>query len=223
MNRILVVEDEPGISSALKQALTESGYVCSVAQNGREGLSMAEGAELLVVDVMMPVMDGFAMVKELRSQGCRVPVIFLTARDRTADLVHGLDMGADDYLVKPFKLDELLARVRAVLRRARDARPILQWHDITVDRSSRRVFRNGTELFLSATEFSLLEMLVRNYEVVLSKDQILREVWHDEGYRNENIVELYINYLRRKSETNGLPRVIHTVRRKGYILAKPQP
>ncbi len=219
MNRILIVEDEREMAELLAQALSEDGFRCTVAYNGADGLKKATTCDLLLVDVMMPVMNGFEMVARLREQGLRMPVLFLTAKDTTKDLVYGLEVGGDDYLVKPFILDELIARVKSALRRAKDVSQILTWHDISLDCFKRTVFRGNSEIFLSATEFSLLELMMRRPDTVLSKQLILEEVWHDEGYRDENIVEVYITYLRRKTESFGASRVIHTVRGRGYVLA----
>lgn len=207
------------MAELLVQALSELGYFCDMAPNGAVGLKKAAGCDLLLVDVMMPVMNGFVMVEKLRESGLRMPVIYLTAKDTTKDVVRGLEIGADDYLVKPFKLDELLARVKAALRRARDLSQMLKWHDLTMDCAKRSVRRGETEIFLSATEFALLELLMRRPEAVLSKAQLLEEVWHDDGYRDENIVETYVTYLRRKTESFGGSRVIQTVRGRGYVLA----
>lgn len=219
MSKILIVEDEQEMAELLVQALSELGYFCDMAPNGAVGLKKAAGCDLLLVDVMMPVMNGFVMVEKLRESGLRMPVIYLTAKDTTKDVVRGLEIGADDYLVKPFKLDELLARVKAALRRARDLSQMLKWHDLTMDCAKRSVRRGETEIFLSATEFALLELLMRRPEAVLSKAQLLEEVWHDDGYRDENIVETYVTYLRRKTESFGGSRVIQTVRGRGYVLA----
>ena len=219
MSRILVVEDEPEMARLLVLALTESGYTCESAPDGEQGLRASSRADLILADVMMPVMNGFAMVKELRARGCPTPVIFLTAKDQTRDVVEGLHTGGDDYLVKPFKLEELLARVNAALRRARDTSATLAWHDLELNRLKRSASRGGREIQLSSTEFALLELLMRREGTVLSKAAILRDVWRDDGYRDENIVELYVNYLRKKVEAHGGSRVIQTVRGHGYVLA----
>lgn len=207
------------MAELLLQVLSEVGYSCGKASNGSVGLRLAPDFELLLVDVMMPVMNGFEMVKNLREQGLRIPIIFLTAKDATKDVVSGLEFGADDYIVKPFKLDELIARVKAALRRARESSPTLSWFDLNLNCANRTARRGEFGLFLSATEFALLELFVRRPETVLSKSLILSEVWQDTGYRDENIVETYVTYLRRKTEARGATRVIHTVRGRGYILA----
>jgi len=216
--RLLIVDDEPEMRDILVQALSEEGYACEEASNGKEGLRRSEDFDLVLVDVMMPVMNGFVMVEKMRERGSRIPAIYLTAKDTTKDLVHGLNVGGDDYLVKPFKLDELIARVNSALRRARDLSKVLRWHDVTLDCLKRTTFRGGNEIFLSATEFALMELFLRRPELILSKSLILEEVWHDEGYRDENIVETYVTYLRRKCESHGSPRIIQTVRGRGYVL-----
>lgn len=218
LSRILIVEDEAEMAELLVQALSELGFSCEVAANGAVGLKKAAEFDIALVDVMMPVMNGFVMVEKLRERGLRMPIIYLTAKDSTRDVVHGLDVGADDYLVKPFKLDELIARVKAALRRSRDLSLVLNWHDLRLDCVKRLAFRGERELFLSATEFALLELFMRRPETVLSKRLLLEEVWRDAGYRDENIVETYVTYLRRKTEALGCERVIHTVWGKGYVL-----
>ena len=243
--RILVVEDEPALARLLKQALDESGFVATTAKDGEEGLRHADsgrGADLLVVDAMMPKMDGFEMVRRLRADGVRTPVLFLTARDTPADRIEGLDLGGDDYMVKPFDLGELLARLRALLRRARDASDIRTYGDLWADSRSRKVGYGplhgtgpdgepGVPIHLSGTEFSLLWTLMAQPGEAVSKETILREVWDESlstatgseagkagSGRHPNIVEVYVNYLRSKLETRGRPRLIHTVRGKGYVL-----
>jgi two-component system response regulator MprA len=216
-SRILIVEDEPEMAQLLTQALTEYGFECRSAANGAQGLSMITDADLLLVDIMMPVMNGLTMVETLRQDGDQTPVIFLTAKDETRDVVNGLEAGGDDYLVKPFKLDELIARVRAALRRAKKTSPVLFSEGFRLDCIARTAFRDEFQLFLSSTEFILLELFLRHAGEILSKRLILREVWSDEGYRDENIVELYVNYLRKKTEAFGAPRIINTVRGRGYV------
>jgi len=217
--RILIVEDEEEMAEILRQALTDEGYCCTIASNGKIGLTKGLDCDLALVDVMMPVMTGFVMVQRMREQGLQIPVIYLTAKDATRDLVYGLEGGGDDYLIKPFALDELLARIKAQLRRARLSTHVLQWEDVTIDCLKRTAFLGHHELFLSGTEFSLLEFFLRHPDEILSKASILKHVWHDEGYRDDNIVETYVAYLRRKIERHGKKRIIHTVRGRGYVLA----
>lgn len=223
LSRILIVEDETEMVELLVQTLTELGYECEAASNGAEGLKKARECDLILADVMMPVMNGFAMVEVLRAEGSRIPVIYLTAKDTTKDVVRGLELGADDYLVKPFALEELIARVRAALRRSADTSQIVKWNDLTIDRTNRIAHRADVELFLSATEFHLLDCFIRRPNIVLSRSLLLEEVWHDEGYRAENIVETYVTYLRRKTEGRGASRIIQTVRGSGYVLALVEP
>jgi DNA-binding response OmpR family regulator len=218
-SRILLVEDEPAMSDALGQALTESGYQVQAAYDGVQGLNLAQERDLLIVDIMMPQMDGIEMVKRIREDGIRTPVLFLTAKDGLDDRVKGFDIGGDDYLVKPFKLAELLARIRALIRRARDGQDILQFADLWVDVRSRKARRGDRWMDLTQTEFSILELLMRQQGVPLSKRAILREVWRDEGYRDVNIVEVYVCYLRNKVDISNLPRLVQTVKGKGYMLA----
>ena len=219
-NRILIVEDDPEMGELLSQALSENGFRCLWASNGVEGLAQYGEADLLLVDIMMPVMNGLSMVQIIRSQGSLVPVIFLTAKDQTNDVVNGLEVGGDDYLAKPFKLDELIARVRATLRRSKSASQIIDYQGFRLDCLKRIASRDGHQLFLSSTEFLLLELFLKRADEILSKRLILKEVWFDDGYRDENIVELYVNYLRKKTETFGGLRVIQTVRGKGYVFGQ---
>ncbi|CAN5393760.1 response regulator transcription factor [soil metagenome] len=206
------------MAGLLEQALRESGFEVVVASNGRDGLSLAVDRDALIVDVMMPVMNGFEMVRQLRSSGSRVPVLFLTAKDAVADRVKGLEIGGDDYLLKPFALEELLARVRALLRRARDTQDVLEYADLWLDRRERKARRGDEWLFLSNTEFALLETFLLSPETPLPKTTLLREVWHDDAARDDNIVEVYVSYLRSKTEARGRTRLLHTVRGAGYIL-----
>ncbi|MBS1704030.1 MAG: response regulator transcription factor [Armatimonadetes bacterium] len=220
---IAVVEDEPEMGNLLTQVLSESGYRCASATNGTEGLALSREVDLMLVDVMMPAMNGFAMVEEMRRQGVKTPVIYLSAKDKTKDVVRGLEAGGDDYLIKPFKLEELLARIKAALRRSRDTATELVWGDFRLDTSARKATRGSRDLHFSATEFQLLEAFLRCPDEVLSKRILLQKVWGDDGYRDDNIVELYVNYVRKKTEAYGGTRIIHTVRGKGYILADREP
>lgn len=223
MHRILIVDDEPEMVSTLTQALTELGYECVSAADGRSALRSLEGVDLVITDIMMPVMNGFSFVRELRESDQKKPVIFVSAKDATSDVVSGFDLGADDYVVKPFRLEELLARIRAALRRGRDSADMLQWNDVRLDCRRRTAHRGSWELFLSPTEFALFEFLLRHPGIVLTKSVMLEEVWHDEGFRDENIVETYVTYLRRKTEVMGQERIIHTVRGRGYVLSVDAP
>jgi two-component system response regulator MprA len=221
--RVLVVDDEPAVRTSLTSALQFEGYEVQSVADGQQALdALNEGLpDLIIMDVLMPRLDGLQAVRRLRAQGQTMPVLLLTARDALGDRVLGLDAGADDYLVKPFGLEELLARVRALLRRvgveaAKDA--LLSYSDLVIDTSTRRVERAGRLLRLTKTEFVLLELLLRHREQVLSRDQILREVWGFDFDASSNSLDVYIGYLRRKTELDGLPRLIHTERAVGFVL-----
>jgi two-component system OmpR family response regulator len=224
--RVLVVDDEENVTHLVSSALRFDGFETVTSDNGASALaSVAESdPDLIVLDVMMPGMDGFGVLQRLRASGSQVPVIFLTARDSAADRIAGLRAGADDYVVKPFSVEELLARVHAVLRRsapdeARDG--LLRVADLELDENSHEVTRAGEEIHLTATEFELLRYLMRNERVVLSKPQILDRVWKYDFQGQSNIVELYIGYLRKKIDSVD-PKLIHTVRGAGYVIKAPR-
>jgi two-component system, OmpR family, response regulator len=224
--RVLVVDDEENVSHLVSSALRFDGFETITADNGNSALAAVaeQDPDLLVLDVMMPGLDGFGLLNKLRAAGSQVPVIFLTARDGAADRVKGLRAGADDYVVKPFSVEELLARVHAVLRRSapevsRDG--VLSVADLELDENSHEVWRGGTEIHLTSTEFELLRYLMRNERVVLSKAQILDRVWKYDFQGQSNIVELYIGYLRKKIDTVE-PKLIHTVRGAGYVIKAPR-
>lgn len=226
--RLVVVDDEPNIVELLSASLRFAGFDVTSAANGHDALTAVRDVrpDLLVLDVMMPGMDGFAVVRRLRADGVRVPVLFLTARDATGDKVQGLTLGGDDYVTKPFSLEELVARIRAVLRRTSgpDAgiRPAkLTFADIELDDDSHEVYKAGETVSLSPTEFKLLRYLMENAGRVLSKAQILDHVWQYDFGGDANIVESYVSYLRRKIDTT-VPRLLHTVRGVGYVLRKPR-
>ncbi len=216
--RILIVEDEPAVSGFLEQALQESGYAPTVAATSAAATeSLAASApDLVVLDVMLPDEDGFTVLRRIRQESS-VPVLMLTARDATDDRVKGLDAGADDYLAKPFKLEELLARVRALLRRGGASATVYRLSDLEIDTATRRVHRGGRLVFLSETEYRLLEVLARAGGEPVSKNEILREVWGNAG-RDPNVVEVYVSYLRTKLDRDDLPRLVQTVRGRGYAL-----
>jgi len=223
--RVLVAEDDRAVREALVRALQLEGYTVAAANNGAEALDAVRQAEpdVLLLDVSMPLVDGLTVCRVLRSEDNRLPVLMLTARTETIDRVAGLDAGADDYLSKPFDLDELLARVRALLRRsvygtesADHAPAELIVDDLRLDRAARRVFRAEREIKLSKTEFDLLELLVENKGIVLEHSTIYDRIWHyDFGPDSKNLA-VYIGYLRRKTEAEGESRLIHTVRGVGY-------
>jgi two-component system response regulator MprA len=222
--RVLIADDDRAIRSALVRALELEGYAVEAVADGGQALAAVhrEGADALVLDVMMPVLDGLTVCRVLRSEKDRTPILMLTARTETADRVAGLDAGADDYLAKPFELDELLARLRALLRRARpvedDDHHVLQVGDLRVDPAARRVWRGEREIDLSKTEYELLELLVRNTGIVLDHSTIYDRIWgYDFGPDSKNLA-VYISYLRRKVEANGEPKLIHTVRGVGYTV-----
>jgi two-component system, OmpR family, response regulator MprA len=220
--RILVVDDEPAVRDAVERALRLDGHDVLLAANGGEALETldARPPDAVVLDLLMPRVDGLELCRRMRRRGDRTPVLMLTARDAVSDRVAGLDAGADDYLVKPFALEELLARVRALLRRAvpdGDHRP-LRFADLVLDASSREVRRANRLIELTRTEFSLLELFLRHPRQVLTRSVIFDNVWgYDFGPRS-NSLEVYMGYLRRKTEAAGERRLLHTVRGVGYVL-----
>jgi two-component system response regulator MprA len=220
--RVLVVDDEPQLRRALERALKLEGYEVAMAADGEEGLAAISSApyDAVVLDVLMPNRDGLSVCRELRERGDRTPVLMLTARDAVQDRVDGLDAGADDYVVKPFALDELLARLRALLRRSNgsDADGQLSYADLTLDPATREVRRGDRPVELTKTEFALLEHLLSHPRLVLTRSQLFEAVWgYDFGPRS-NSLEVYIGYLRRKTEEGGEPRLIQTIRGVGYSL-----
>jgi two-component system OmpR family response regulator len=225
--RLLVVDDEPTILELLAGTLRFAGFDVLTAVSGAEALRAAAAAkpDLILLDVMMPDCDGFDVIRRIRAGGPRVPVIFLTARDSVHERVTGLTLGGDDYVTKPFSLDEVLARIRAVLRRSRgepEAGSRLVVADLELEEDSHQVWRAGTEVALSPNEFKLLRYLMVNAGRVLSRAQILDHVWDYSFDGDGNIVESYICYLRRKLD-RGEPRLIHTIRSIGYVLRVPPP
>src|SRR5215467_10269148 len=222
--RLLVVEDEPNILELLAASLRYAGFEVVTAAAGSEAVQAAHRhrPDLIVLDVMLPDIDGFEVLQRLRSGGTRTPVVFLTARDATEDKIRGLTLGGDDYVTKPFSLEELTARIRAVLRRtAGDEPPArLKFADLELDEESHEVWRDGHRVSLSPTEFKLLRYLMANAGRVLSKAQILDHVWHYDFRGDDSIVESYISYLRRKVDIVE-PRLIHTLRGVGYVLRMP--
>ena len=221
--RILVVDDEPAVRESLRRALQLEGYGVELAGDGSEALYRLESRELepdgIVLDVLMPEVDGLEVARRLRRTGSRVPILTLTARDEIADRVAGLDAGADDYLVKPFALEELFARLRAILRRSADgAVEVLRFADLELDPATREVRRGGDLIELTRTEFSLLELFMLNPRQVLTRSVIFERVWGYDFGPGSNSLDVYIGYLRRKTEAGGKPRLIHTVRGVGYAL-----
>jgi two-component system response regulator MprA len=224
--RILVVDDEPAVRESLRRALQLEGYGVELAGDGSEALYRLESRELepdgIVLDVLMPEVDGLEVARRLRRSGSRVPILMLTARDEIADRVAGLDAGADDYLVKPFALEELFARLRAILRRSADgAVEVLRFADLELDPATREVRRAGDPIELTRTEFSLLELFMLNPKQVLTRSVIFERVWGYDFGPGSNSLDVYIGYLRRKTEAGGKPRLIQTVRGVGYALREP--
>jgi len=223
--RVLVVDDEPNITDLVATALGYEGFEIATAATGREALDQVASfrPHLVVLDVMLPDVDGFEVARRLRQEGRRVPILFLTARDATEDKVRGLTLGGDDYVAKPFSLAELLARVRAVLRRVQEGSEgssRLAFADLELDEETREVFRGATAIELTPTEFKLLRYLMLNPRRVLSKAQILDHVWEYDFGGDANVVETYISYLRKKIDTLG-PPLIHTLRGAGYSMRVP--
>jgi two-component system OmpR family response regulator len=223
--RVLVVDDERYITDLVATALRYEGFEVASARNGREALTLVETFRpgLIVLDVMLPDVDGFDVQRKLVDRGQRVPVLFLTARDATEDKVRGLTIGGDDYVTKPFSLEELIARIRAILRRANGGASevkSLRFADLDMDEDTHEVRRGDRNIELTATEFNLLRFLLANPRRVLSKDQILDHVWQYDFGGDSSIVETYISYLRKKVDADD-PRLIHTVRGVGYVLRLP--
>ncbi|GIO86351.1 DNA-binding response regulator [Paenibacillus faecis] len=221
---ILVIDDDEKITSMLRRGLAFEGYDVHTARNGAEGLSMVMSADpdLIILDVMMPQIDGFEVCRRLREGGSGVPVLMLTAKDEVENRVKGLDTGADDYLVKPFALEELLARVRALLRRREPAgdnpEHRLVFEDIVMDMDSREVLRSGQRLELTAKEFDLLHLFMQNPKRLLTRDLIMDKIWGYDYSGESNVLEVYIAMLRQKTEEHGGKRIIQTIRGAGYIL-----
>ncbi|TDE10982.1 response regulator transcription factor [Jiangella asiatica] len=227
--RLVVVDDEPNIVELLAASLRHAGFEVTTARSGRQALEviLADRPDLVVLDVLMPDLDGFAVVRQLRSHRIDVPVLFLTAKDASDDRVMGLTIGADDYVTKPFSLEEVVARIRAILRRSRgNGGPAgdgarLAYADIELDDDSHEVWKAGRAVDLSPTEFKLLRYFLVNQGRVLSKAQILDHVWSYDFGGDANVVESYVSYLRRKLD-QGSPKLLHTVRGVGYVLRVPR-
>ncbi|MBI4454370.1 MAG: response regulator transcription factor [Acidobacteria bacterium] len=221
--RVLVVEDEYKVASFLQKGLQQEGYTVDTASDGVKAIELAEAGDcdLIVLDVMMPKLDGFEVVRRLRARKNTCPILLLTARDRTEDKVTGLDLGADDYLVKPFQFAELLARIRALLRRATPAtEPILSLADLELDPATHAVKRRGRKIDLSNKEYALLEYLLRNKEHAVTRNMILQHVWDMAFDSFTNIVDVYINSLRNKIDKGFDEKLIHTIRGVGYTLKR---
>lgn len=237
-DRVLIVDDEPAVREALQRSLAFEGYGTEVAVDGLDALAKTAeyGPDLIVLDIQMPRMDGLTAARRIRASGSTVPILMLTARDTVGDRVTGLDAGADDYLVKPFELDELFARIRALLRRSSYASPapapgdatgsgepgdVLRFGDLTMNPATREVYRADRPVELTRTEFTLLELLLTHPRQVLTREQILKTVWGFDFEPSSNSLDVYVMYLRRKTEAGGEPRIVHTVRGVGYVLRAP--
>ena len=222
--RILVVEDEKKINDVIVKTLKKEKYGVDSCFDGEEALDYIFSVEydIILLDIMLPKKDGFEVLKSMRKKGIKTPVLFLTARDQIEDRVRGLDLGADDYLVKPFAFEELLARIRVVLRKnsgsGEDSGNVLKIANLTVDCNKHEVFRDDVSIKLSAKEFSILEYMMRNKGRVVSKEKIEEHVWEFDYEGGSNIVEVYIKFLRKKVDNDFSPKLIHTIRRVGYIL-----
>ena len=230
--RILVVDDDRAVRESLRRSLQFNGYQVELASDGVQAMEQIEGQrpDALVLDVMMPRLDGLEVCRRLRSTGDDLPILVLTARDAVSDRVAGLDAGADDYLPKPFALEELLARLRALLRRASneaeslaDATPVMRFADLELDPGTRDVRRGDRLISLTRTEFALLELFLAHPKQVLTRSRILEDVWGYDFPTSGNALEVYVGYLRRKTEAEGEPRLIHTVRGVGYVLRETPP
>ncbi len=223
MQRILVIDDDPAVTSLLKRGLSYEGFAVDTAKSGVEGLTIAREhpSDLVILDVMMPGLGGFEVLQRLRAADEHLPVLMLTARDAPADQVQGLESGADDYVIKPFTFEVLLARVHALLRRQRLEHPqVLRFADLTMDTGSHKVYRGQREVPLTSLEFRVLHEFLIHPQQVLSKEVLLDRVW---GYDfDENVVEVYIKQLRQKLEAGREPRLIHTIRGTGYVLRQEE-
>ena len=221
--RILVVEDERKVASFIRQGLQEEGHAVEIAADGAAALELVEAApayDLVILDLMLPKRDGFEVLKTLRQQRSQTPVLVLTARDSVSDKVRGLDLGADDYLTKPFAFDEFLARVRALLRRGAGQRaPVFKLDDLSLDPATRQVTRASRRITLTAREYALLEYFLRNVGRVLTRPMIAQHVWGLDFDTESNIIDVYVGYLRKKIDGEGERRLLHTVRGAGYMLA----
>lgn len=223
--RILLVEDEKALSTIIRKGLEENGYSVDVAPDGEEGLFMAENypADAVVLDIMLPKMNGLEVLSRMRKKGLSTPVIMLTARDTVTDKIKGLDAGADDYLTKPFEFAELLARVRSLLRRAREVKEsVIRVGAVEIDTASHEVRVAGHPVTLSAREYALLEFMAYNKNKVLSRTEITEHIYDESFDKDSNIIDVYINYLRKKIDTDPEKKLIQTVRGAGYMLKDPE-
>lgn len=222
--RLLVVEDEHKVANFIKQGLTEEGYAVDIAEEGEAGLAMALDRvhDLIILDIALPKRDGVSVLQAMRHDGVHTPVLLLTVRANIEDKVLGLDAGADDYLTKPFAFQELVARVRALLRRRADAElPVLRVADLVLDPARRTVVRHDAPIDLTPREFSLLDYFMRNPDRVLTRTMIAEHVWDYSFDTTTNVIDVYVNYLRKKIDSDHTPKLLHTVRGVGYVLKEP--
>ncbi len=223
--KLLIVEDEPRMSALLRKGLTEEGHTATCAADGAEGLELAKSYEFdaIILDVMMPRLSGYELAKRLRAEKIRTPILMLTARDSVPDVVRGLDLGADDYMTKPFSFDELVARLRAVKRRAAAAQdPSLRVGDLVLDPASREVLRGEERVSLTRTEYNLLEQLIYRAGKVVSRRSLIEAVWGFDRDIEENTLDAFMHLLRGKVDSPGRPKLIHTVRGVGYMIREVQ-
>ena len=219
--RVLLVEDEKDLADIIKMGLEEEGYVVDLAHDGEEGLYMAENypVDAIILDIMLPVVDGLTLLGTIRKKGITTPVILLTARDALMDKVKGLDTGADDYLTKPFEFAELVARLRSLIRRKAEVKEaVIRVGDLEINTASHEVKRADKPVSLSAREYALLEYLAYNRDRVVSRTDIVEHIYHEDAEMDSNVVDVYINYLRKKIDRDSEKKLIHTVRGAGYIL-----
>ena len=219
--RILLVEDEYALSAVIKKGLEEAGYSVDAASDGEEGLYMATEypVDAVILDVMLPKLDGISLLSRLRREGVKIPVIMLTAKDTLSDKIKGLDVGADDYLTKPFEFGELLARLRSLLRRGSETKEaVIHIADLTIDTASHEVRRGGKQIKLSAREYALLEYLAYRKDSVVSRAEITEHIYNESFDKDSNIIDVYMNYLRGKVDKGFKKKLLHTVRGSGYIL-----
>ncbi len=219
--RILIVEDEKSLADVVKKGLEEEGYAVDAAYDGEDGLFMAENepSDLIILDIMLPIIDGMTILRRIRKAGVKTPVLMLTAKDAVTDKVSGLDSGADDYLTKPFHFEELLARIRVLLRRdAQTKTSVIQIGDLLIDMASHEVKRGEEEILLSAREYALLELMAVNRNKVLSRTYISEHIYDDAFDLDSNVIDVFVNRIRKKIEKGYETRLIHTVRGAGYML-----
>lgn len=219
--RILLAEDEKNLAKIIRRGIEEAGYTVELAQDGEEGLYIAENIplDLILLDIMLPKVDGLTILRKIRKKGISTPVLLLTARDATSDKINGLDLGADDYLTKPFEFGELLARIRALLRRKSEAKEaLIRIADLEINTANHEIKRAGRKISLSAKEYAILECLAYNKNSVISRTSLIEHIYNESFDCNSNILDVYINYLRNKIDREYKKKLIHTVRGAGYIL-----